>query len=48
MFLRVFNLATLASLAWLAISWFQVVCFNTTTASYPAWNMFVVLFGGGI
>lgn len=33
-------------LVWFAVSWLEVVCYNTTTAEYSAWNLFEILTEG--
>lgn len=44
--LKLINSISVIFLIWFVISLVQVMFFNTTTASYPWWNFFLVVFGG--
>ena len=45
---KLFNAINVAFLAWVMVSFVQVLLLNTTTATYPDWNFFIVLFGGAM
>ena len=35
---------TISGFTWILMSWFDVVCHNTTDYCYAAWNIFTLVF----